>query len=268
MIIDDAGAKGNAVECDFKLLGPIAVKIGGEVCTPSARKIRQVLALMLLRANQVVGLDSAIEELWGDSPPRTAVTIVQTYIYQLRKLLVRNYGARHHGAVIKTAAPGYVLSMSDRNVDCWQFAWQLRRGRDTLEHGDPREAAALLNSALGMWTGSALENIEHGPVLTGYAAGLEEQRMLALELRLRAEMQLGRHRELIPELKSLVAAHPYHEWLHAQLMIALKRSGRRGEALTAYQAARQVLNSELGLEPSAVLQRIHRSVLNADVVVA
>lgn len=263
MIIDNPATGEKASDPDFRLLGPITVKLDGQVCTPSARKIRQVLALILLRMNQVVAIDSAIEELWGDNPPRTAVTIVQTYVYQLRKLL-----ARHgYGATIRTVAPGYVLNMPVHKVDCWQFMHLVGKGREALERHRLAEAAAQLRTALTMWNGAALENIEMGSVLTGYAARLEEHRILALELRLRAEMQLGHHRELIPELKSLVAAHPYHEWLHAQLMIALQRSGRRGEALTAYQDARRVLNAELGLEPSAVLRQVQQSVLTADAVV-
>jgi DNA-binding SARP family transcriptional activator len=264
MIIDNPVTGEIASECDFRLLGPITVKLDGQVCTPSARKIRQVLALLLLRMNQVVAIDSAIEELWGDSPPRTAVTIVQTYAYQLRKLLTR-HGYR---AAIRTVAPGYVLSMPVHKVDCWQFVHQVGQGREALERRQLADAAARFSAALEMWNGAALENIELGPVLAGYAARLEEHRMLALELRLGAEMQLGRHRELLPELKSLVAAHPYHEWLHAQLMIALQKSGRRAEALTAYQNARRVLSVELGLEPSAVLREVQQSVLTTDAVSA
>lgn len=263
MIVHGLGVRKKGTDCAFTVLGPMVVKIDGTVRTPSAAKIRQVLGLLLLQANQVVGLDSAIEELWGDRPPRTAITIVQTYIYQLRKLLNR-YG---NGQVIRTVAPGYVLSVPADDVDYWRFAGQVDRGREALERGETRQAAALLAAALDMWTGPVLDNIEHGPVLTGYAARLEEQRMYALELRLRANMNLGRHRELIPELKSLVAAHPYHEWLHAQLMLALHRSGRRGEALSAYQDVRRLLNVELGLEPSTALQKVQQLVLTADTAV-
>jgi len=112
-----------------------------------------------------------------------------------------------------------------------------------------------------LWSGPALTGVEHGRLLQSDVAHLEEMRMLALELRLRAEMRLGYHRELIPELKSLVQTHPYHEWLHAQLMIALQRSGRRGDALSAYREVRRLLSTELGVEPSAYLQRVHEKVL-------
>jgi SARP family transcriptional regulator, regulator of embCAB operon len=248
------------MECAFSVLGPMAVRINGRVCTPTASKVRQVLALLLLRANQVVGLDAAMEELWGDQPPRTAVTIIQTYVYQLRKLLAEHSRTQ----VIHTVAPGYVLDVPADSVDFWRFTRQVDQARQDLDRGAARPAASRLTAALELWTGPVLDNVEHGPLLTGYVARLEEQRMLARELRLRANMNLGRHRELIPELKSLVAAHPFHEWLHAQLMIALHRSGRRGEALTAYQDVRRLLSAELGVEPSATLKRIQQSVLSGE----
>jgi DNA-binding SARP family transcriptional activator len=241
----------------------MVVRSGGGVRTPSASKIRQVLALMLLRANQVVSLDTAIEELWAQRPPRTAVTVVQTYVYQLRKRIAGPDGRQ----LIRTVAPGYVLDVPNDDVDCWRFNAFVERGRHALDADRPAEAAAVLTAALGMWQGSVLENVEHGPVLTRYAAGLQDQRMLAIEMRLRANMSLGRHREVIPELRTLVAAYPYHEWLYAQLITALHRAGRRGEALAVYQNLRQVLNTDLGLEPSEDVQRIQRSVLNSEPLV-
>jgi DNA-binding SARP family transcriptional activator len=249
-------------ECAFSLLGPMAVKINGAVCTPSASKIRRILALMLLMGDQMMTLDTAIQELWDDRPPRTAITVVQTYVYQLRKLLAQH----RNDWTIRTVGPGYVLNLPAEEIDSWRFIQQVKSGRDAMERGDVRQAAALLTTALEMWRGEVLEDLPHGTILNGHAARLREQRMLGLELRLSANMNLGRHRELIPELKSLVAEHPYHEWLHAQLMVSLHRSGRRGEALNAYQEVRRVLNSDLGLEPSQALQKIQQSVLNAEAI--
>ncbi|HEX5404388.1 MAG TPA: AfsR/SARP family transcriptional regulator [Pseudonocardiaceae bacterium] len=253
------------VDYTFKVLGPLFVRVNGRACTPSASKVRQVLALSLFRVNQIVSLDAMIEELWGDRPPRTAATIVQTYIYQLRKILARCAGVAAANATIHTAPPGYVLSVPVERVDCHQFEIAVRRGQTLLEQGQARQAETQLSQALGMWNGAVLVNTEHGSLLSGDVAQLEEKRMLALELRLRANMQLGRHREILAELKSLVAAHPFNEWLHGQLMVALYRSGRRGEALAAYQTARKLLDDELGLEPSADLRRIHQELLNTDV---
>jgi DNA-binding SARP family transcriptional activator len=250
----------------YKVLGPFFVKINNKDCTPSAAKVRQVLALTLLRANQIVSLDAIIEELWGDCPPRSAVATTQTYIYQIRKLLARHSDVRMANQTIRTAPPGYILSVGPDQLDSWEFDRVVQRARVLLDGDQPEPAAALLGQALSMWNGPVLVDVARGPLLQRYAARLEEKRMLALELRLRADMRLGRHRELIAELKSLVLTHPYHEWFHAQLMISLHRSGRRGEALTAFRQARQLLNDQLGIEPSVDLQRIHQNILRADVL--
>jgi SARP family transcriptional regulator, regulator of embCAB operon len=245
----------------YRVLGSLQVRINGRECTPQASKVRQVLALCLFRPNQIVSIDSIIAELWDDSPPRTAVTTAQTYIYQLRKLLALHGGERLASETIRTTPPGYTVYVTDDQLDFLQFERMVEEGRALLDAGETSPAAILLRQALRVWNGPALTGVEHGRLLQSDVAHLEEMRMLALELRLRAEMRLGYHRELIPELKSLVRTHPYHEWLHAQLMIALQRSGRRGDALSAYREVRRVLSAELGVEPSADLQRVHEKVL-------
>jgi len=245
----------------YRVLGSLQLRINGCEYTPQAAKVRQVLALYLLRSNQVVSLDTVIAELWGDCPPRTAVTTAQTYIYQLRKLIARHGDERLASETIRTTPPGYTITVTNEQLDCVQFEHMVEQGRALLLEGETSRAAALLRQSLRMWSGPALIGVEHGCWLQSHVAQLEEMRMLALELRLRAEMRLGYHRELIPELKSLVRTHPYHEWLHAQLMIALQRSGRRGDALSAYREVRRLLSAELGVEPSADLQRVHEKVL-------
>ncbi|MET8771930.1 AfsR/SARP family transcriptional regulator [Streptomyces sp. NPDC004658] len=248
----------------YRVLGPFSVAVDGEPRTPSAAKVRQVLALLLLRANQVVRQDSIIEELWGDRPPRSAVTTTQTYIYQIRRLLHPARRAAHDDRTVRTVPPGYELSVGPGQLDSWEFESCVDRARALLDDGRVAEAARLLSRARSMWTGPVLADVTQGPVLRRYAARLEEKRNLAQELSLAADMRLGRHRELVAELKSLVMANPYHEWLHAQLMIALQRSGRRAEALAAFQQARRLLNEQLGIEPSGDLQRIHQDILKED----
>lgn len=247
-----------------EVLGPLVVKLNNKECTPRAAKVRQVLALALFRANQTVSLDAIIEELWADRPPRTAVTTVQTYVYQIRKLIAQHSGTRVANQTLRTVTPGYVLSIADEGLDFRRFERAFEQAQVHLANRQTQEAAALLSQALSMWNAPVLADTEHGQHLRAHVANLEEKRMLALEMRLHADMLLGRHRQLVGELKSLVISHPFNEWLHAQLMIALHRSGRRGEALSAYQYARRLLNDELGLEPSADLQLTHQKVLRAD----
>ncbi len=245
-----------------KILGQLTVEINNSVCTPTAPKVRQVLALLMLRGNTVLSLDSMIGELWGDNPPCSAVTTAQTYVYQLRKLFARYGGEDFAADTIQTVPAGYLCACDPKDLDYWRFEQAVARARTMLGNGSAAAASTLLSSALGIWSGPALLGVDRGTLLEPYAAQLEEERICALELRLRSDMELGRHRELIAELKSLVMNHPYNEWMHAQLMTALHRSGRRGEALAAYQRARRVLRDDLGLEPSEVLQEVHQTALH------
>jgi DNA-binding SARP family transcriptional activator len=148
-------------------------------------------------------------------------------------------------------------------LDAHVFERLVAEGRTLLADGQFEAAAQGLRGALSLWRGPALANITPGRLLEGHVAHLEELRIRAIELRIQAESALGRHRELIPDLRALVAAHPLNEWLHGRLIDALYRAGRRGEALLAYQNLRATLNEELGLEPSAELQRLQRQVLTA-----
>ncbi|WP_160145190.1 AfsR/SARP family transcriptional regulator [Actinacidiphila yanglinensis] len=218
--------------------------------------MKKLLALLLLRANQVVGLDSFVEELWGDNPPQTAVTTTQTYVYHLRKLITE--------AKVKTAAPGYVLEADEGDVDANRFDSLMARAQLSAAAGDHRATAGHAKEALALWRGTPLAGVDCGNVLRGYAVNLEERHIAALELRVRAEMQLGNYREMIADLRSLVAVHPLNEWFHAQLITALHRVGRRSEALRAYQTVRELLRRELGLEPSQELWQLHQEILASD----
>ncbi|HZN73223.1 MAG TPA: AfsR/SARP family transcriptional regulator [Micromonosporaceae bacterium] len=246
----------------FQVLGPLEVLDGDRVCTPSPPKVSRVLALLLLRANQVVSMDSLIEELWGEEPPTSAIGTAQTYIYQLRKILDPRGEVSAASEWLVTKAPGYLMRVSPNQLDATTFEALSWQGRQMLERGQPEQAAQLLRRALDLWRGPSLANVRRGHLLEAHAVHLEEQRMRTLELRIQADAELGRHRELIGEMRSLVASHPLNEWFHGQLIVALSRSGRRGEALQAYQDLRRVLSSQLGLDPQPELQRLHREVLS------
>lgn len=244
----------------FRVLGPLEVLHGDLTCTPTAPKVRGVLALLILRANHVVDTTSFIEELWGERPPRSAVTTAQTYIYHLRKLFAREAGPKGEELFV-TRPPGYVLTVGERQVDLYEFEQLTRQGRTLLADGKPAEAAQVLRRALQLWRGPALANVSAGRLLEGSVAHLEEERIHATQLRIEADLQLGRHRALIAELRSLVTLYPLNEWFHGKLILALSRSGRRGESLQAYQSLRQILDRELGLAPSPELQSLQREAL-------
>jgi DNA-binding SARP family transcriptional activator len=244
----------------FAILGPLAVVAQGRDFTPTAPKVRQVLAFLLLRRNQVVRVSELVDELWNSHPPDSAMTTLQTYVYKLRKDVLDPCAL----ARLYTKPCGYLLDLADENIDLSVFEQLSLQGRLALESGDPARAAELLSEALSVWRGEALVGVSAGEVLSAYVTRLEENRLQALEMRIEADMRLGRHPELVSELKVLVFTHPLHERFHAHLMTALGRSGRRCEALDVYRRLRAMLIEELGLEPSAPLQRLHQSLLSAD----
>lgn len=245
----------------FNLMGPLEVKGDGRTLTPTAAKPRQVLAMLALNAGNMVSAEQLIDELWPEGPPPSAKTTVQTYVYHLRKILSRSKEPAHGKGILATRPAGYVLTVPQENVDAFRFQQLLDEGRRALRRNDPPRAAELLREALSLWRGPMLADVAVGPRLQGQVTLLEEQRIEALLLRIEADLEVGRHREIIGELRWLTQTHQLHEWLHIRLMQALHRSGRRGEALDAYHQLRRLLGDELGLEPSVDAQRLQQQIL-------
>ncbi|MEU9507197.1 AfsR/SARP family transcriptional regulator [Micromonospora sp. NPDC048170] len=242
------------------MLGPLEVEVDGAFRTPTAPKNRQVLALLLLSPGRVVPIESFIEELWDADPPASAVTTTQTYMYQLRKILHGDDGRRE--PVLLTRAPGYLLRVQQGQTDVELFDRFAGQGRAMLAAGEVQRAAERLRQALALWRGPvAMPDVSCGPLLQAHLAALEERRIRVLYERIQADLMLGRYADLVAELRRLVAERPLDEWLHCRLMAALYGLGRRGEALAAYQQARDVLQEQLGLDPSAALRRMQRLVL-------
>ncbi|MDT0548472.1 MULTISPECIES: BTAD domain-containing putative transcriptional regulator [Streptomyces] len=246
----------------FQVLGNFEVLADARVLTPTAPKLRRALALLILRHNEVVPTKALIDELWGSSPPDKALRAVHTYIYELRRGLARPDDGGQ--PFLQTRPSGYVVRVPESAIDLTSFRVLVEEGREARAAGDPGQARVLLNRALGLWQGSALANVDRGPLLEAHATELEESRLRALEMRIDADFQLGRHHELTGELKVLAASGPLHEGIHAKLMLALYRSGRRGEALKVFHDLRRQLIDELGLEPGPEIQRLQRSMLVGD----
>lgn len=239
---------------EFRLLGPLEVSDGNTSIPLGGPKQRLVLAHLVLRANQVVPAEVLIDAVWGEEPPQAARNTLQTYVSHLRKAIGNDRVAGR--------APGYLLRAEPGEVDAQRFETALREARRLA--GDPERSAEALREALALWRGSALADLALEPSIQGEAARLEELRLQALEEWIAAEMELGRHEELVPELEVLVSQHPLRERLWAHLMHALYRSGRQGEALGAFQRAREILADELGIDPSPDLQRLNERVLRQD----
>lgn len=229
----------------------------------SAAKPRLVLAMLTANANTMVSTDKMIDELWPDGPPATVKTIVQTYIYQLRKQLGTGSRSAHDTPLITTRPGGYILTLPRDNVDIFLFERMVGDGRAALRGHRPALAADLLRDALALWRGQVLADVECGPSLSPLAVYLEEQRLEAISMRIDADLANHRHQELVGELRRLVAAHQLHESFYIRLMRALHLSGRRGEALTVYHQLRQVLDQDLGLEPSSEAQQVQHEILHS-----
>jgi DNA-binding SARP family transcriptional activator len=247
----------------FTVLGPLGVRTGPDLHSPRGPKVRKLLALLLLRPGNAVDTSTVAEELWDSNPPRTEMATIRTHVYHLRTLLEEQGSGRNRVALLTTRPGGYALRVDESQLDASVFTQLLDRGRGLLAEGRVDRAAQTLRSALALWQGPALANVAAGRVLSRYVAQLEEQRIRALELRVEADMRMGRHRELIAELRGLVVVHPLNEWFHAQLIDALRRCGRRGEALDAYRNLHDVLDRELGIEPSRELKRLQYEILAA-----
>ncbi|MEU6235745.1 BTAD domain-containing putative transcriptional regulator [Kitasatospora sp. NPDC047058] len=231
--------------------------------TPQAAKLRAVLGTLLVRANQVVSVDSLVTELWQDEPPRTATSTLHVYVSQLRKLLDTVDPARGR-ELLRTQPPGYRLSLAPDLLDLSVFEELHRLGREALADGRYHSAADLQRRAIALWRGPLLSDTPHGPLLEGAAAQLAEAGAAALDQRIRADLELGRHHELIAELRSLATEHPLREELHGHLMLALYRAGRQAEALQSFAGLRKLLVAELAVEPGPPLQRLHRRILAGD----
>src|SRR5262249_14118336 len=243
---------------EFRILGPLEVREGERDVRLRGGKQRALLALLLVNADRTLALDRIVDELWGEDVPDSAQKMVQIYVSKLRKVLP--------AGMVHTRPPGYALHLEPHGLDLDRFERLTAEARTSLDGGRPDDAAAAYRTALDLWHGQALAEFTSEPVAQAEGARLEELRMNALEGRLEADLQLGRHADLVGELDALVARHPLREGLRRRQMLALYRSGRQAEALAAYQEARPGLDDELGIEPSPALRDLERLILQQDSV--
>jgi DNA-binding SARP family transcriptional activator len=241
---------------EFRILGPLEVwDEGGEVSL-GGRKPRALLALLLLHANEVVAADRLIDELWSEDSPGRAAAALRVNVSRLRKALAQD--------VLTTRAPGYLVRIESDQLDLHRFERLVDEGRSLHARGLAADASGRLRDALSLWRGPALADFGYECFAQAAIARLEEIRLAAVELRIDADLGLGRHQELVAELEQLVAEHPLRERLRTFLMTALYRSGRQAEALDAYRQARRALVDGLGIEPSTTLQELERAILRQD----
>jgi DNA-binding SARP family transcriptional activator/tRNA A-37 threonylcarbamoyl transferase component Bud32 len=255
--------KGAPRAATFRILGPLEVSHDGEPVELGGPKPRALLAVLLVNAGEVVTADRLIDELWGEAPPKSAGHLLHVYVSSLRKALAP-LSARAGRQIIGSQPPGYVLELAPDELDARRFERLVAEGRRELAGGNAERAAELLGEALGLWRGPALADFTYEPFAQAEIARLEELRLVAREERIEAELALGRHTVVVPELERLAAENPFRERLHGQLMLALYRCGRQADALEAFRQARRALVEELGIEPGPSLRRLQQAILRHD----
>src|SRR5829696_2032554 len=239
---------------EFGILGPLEVRADGRAVALGGARPRAVFAVLALHANQPVSAERLAVALWGEDVPPSAVKTVQVYVARLRKAL------EDPDALVTTPA-GYRLRVRPGELDADRFERHVADGREALAARRAEHAATELHAALELWRGPPLADLASAPFAPAEIARLEEQHLAAVELRVEADLATGRHAELVGELQQLTSQHAWRERLHAQLMLALYRSGRQADALEAYRHAREVLVEHLGIEPAAELHDLHEAIL-------
>ncbi|MEU4805213.1 AfsR/SARP family transcriptional regulator [Actinosynnema sp. NPDC023587] len=241
---------------EFRILGPVEVHHDGAEVPLDGSKPRTVLTALLLADNGAVSDAQMSDFLWGQHPPATYNAQIYTYVSRLRKTLRREVG-------ITRRSRGYELRPTSCSFDLREFEDQAAQGQAALAANRFEDAARLLRGALRLWRGPALTGVsEH--LSDAEAPRLEEGRIAALESRIEADLALGRHASLLPELTRLVHQHPLQERFRAQLMTTFYRCDRQADALSLYEEGRRMLADELGIDPGSLLREVHLAILTAD----
>jgi predicted ATPase/DNA-binding SARP family transcriptional activator len=245
---------------EFRILGPLEVAEGDLQVLVGGAKERALLAILLVHTDEVVSTDRLIEELWGSDLPANPSNALQVVVSRLRRALEVAPAPHRQGELLVTRKPGYVLDIDPEDLDARRFE-RLVEEAGLIAATDHLRASSLLGEGLGLWRGPALAEFAFEDFAQDEAARLEEARIRAVEMKMDADLALGRHDEVVGELKALVAGNPLRERLRAQLMLALYRSGRQGEALRVFQEGRKALVDDLGIDPGPELQELHQQIL-------
>ena len=245
----------------FRVLGPLEVWFDGAPVKIGGARQRALLAILLLNANRVVSREQLIDELLDDARPETADHTLRVQVSRLRSV-VDLPGAPEPRLVRQ--APGYRLRVDSGELDLDVFEELLAQAHRATQNGDHELASRTLREAEALWRGRPLADLDSKPFAQIEIERLAEMRLVATEDRIDAELALGRHRRLVPELERMVAEHPLRERVRGQAMLALYRSGRQADALAAYRTGRARLVDQLGVEPGPALRGLERAILRQD----
>ena len=241
----------------FELLGPLVV-VGdsGQQASLAGSRLRVLLTALLLHANTPVSAHALAEAVWDGQLPPAAMETLRSYVRRLRRAL-----GPQAGALIEARDPGYLIRLEHAELDVLEFETLCREAAAALRAAAWTQASDAATRALELWRGAPLLDVPSRLLHDGIVPRLEHQRIQVLEDRAEADLHLGRHEHLVPQLRDLTVQHPLRERFHAQLMLALYRCSRQAEALESYRDARRALVEELGIEPGPELRRLHERVL-------
>ncbi|WP_188192165.1 AfsR/SARP family transcriptional regulator [Nonomuraea sp. SYSU D8015] len=246
---------------EFRILGSVELWADGEACELGSAKERYVLAILLLTPGQPVPINALIGRIWGDAPPSKARESVHSYVARLRGRLNRRLGDT--SARLSSRSGAYVLEVDPQTVDLHRFRRLNAQARAIADSGNPHDALRLLREAESLWRGDPLSGLS-GEWAAKFRTSLESEHRAAIGMRLTLELDEGRHADLVGELYGLVDQYPYDESFVENLMVALYRCGRQGEALEAYHRASHRLVEELGAEPGPSLRGTYDRILHGD----
>jgi DNA-binding SARP family transcriptional activator len=248
----------------FGILGPLEVSNSSGAIRLRGPRQRILLTALLSAVNDVVSVDTLANWLWPARVPASSAATIQEHVSRLRRALEPDRAPWSDSRMLVRRPPGYLLRAEPEQVDALRFEELVAQGQTALERGQSAEAAQLLRWALQLWRGRALADVALVEAAQVTIARLESLRLSATVLRVDADLALGRHVALVPELEGLVREYPLDERLCGQLMLALYRCGRQAQALSVYQRIREVLGEELGIEPAPTTQRLWGAILSHD----
>ena len=238
------------------VLGDLMVASGRSAVEFHQQKLRVLVCSLVIDAGEFVPVDVLEDRLWGEHRPSSSRKLIQTYVSK-----IRSAAGEAGKAAITTSGSRYRLSFTDADIDIRRFETSSAAGAHALDEGRFGEAAAIYRQALLLWRGHAYADVADAPWAQPEAVRLQEERLVAHERRIEAELHLGHHQDVVPELLELVLLHPLRESFCALLMVALYRSQRQAEALQAFRVLREQLVDDLGIEPSRRLCRLEQAVL-------
>jgi tetratricopeptide (TPR) repeat protein/DNA-binding SARP family transcriptional activator len=246
---------------EFRILGPVELWADGKRHDLGSRKERCVLAVLLWELGRPIAASTLIDQVWGDDPPAKPLDSLYSNVSRLRSRLRHACGNGRDWELRRSGS--YALDVSQSEVDFRRFRELRDNARAAAASGDDERVSALLHEAEQLWRGAPLADIG-GMWADRVRLNLNEEHYAASLMRFDAELRLGRHTSLVGELFDLAAQHPLKEAPTKCLMLALYRSGRTPDALSAYLTFWRRLRDEVGSEPSTDLRSLHQRILNDD----